>query len=219
MRSLLLGVGVPLFCLIASISGCATEDKIKKSNGYYQEGLANMETDKQQAFISFQKAIQLNPYHKEAHYYLGHLYAIQSRYQQAEEELQKAIRIDSNYSEALNHLGQVYERQDRWAEAIRSYRRALENPLYATPDLVRYNLGVALVHEGDYRGAIQAFEDALTANPPHVPAAAVHLELAKAYSKLGFYTRARESLSRVATLDKGGPYAVEAEKLMERLRP
>ena len=200
-------------------AGCVSEDKIKKSNGYYQEGLANFETDRQRAFISFQKSVQLNPANKEAHYYLGHLYALQEKYSEAEEEFKKALRIDSHYSEAHNHLGQVYEKMDRWSEAIRSYRRALENPLYSTPDLVRFNLGLALVHERDYRAAAQAFEDALLVSPATVPAAAVHLELARAYDKLGFYTRAREALVRVSTLDKGGQYAAEAEKLMERLKP
>jgi Tfp pilus assembly protein PilF len=201
-------------------SGCVTtDDKVKKSNGHYQEGLANFETDRQKAFISFQQAVQLNPQHKEAHYSLGHLYALQGKYPEAQEELQKALRIDPNYSEAHNHLGQVYEKLGRWPDAISSYRHALENPLYATPDMARYNLGLALVREGDYRAATQALEDALLVTPPTVPAAAIHLELARAYSRLGYHTQARDSLLRVSTLDRGGPYAAEAEKLMERLKP
>jgi tetratricopeptide (TPR) repeat protein len=210
-------IGVVLIPLVTL--GCATQDKIKKSNGYYHEGLANFETERQQAFISFQKAIQMNPRHKEAHYYLGHLYALQGKYKEAEEELRTALRIDSDYSEAHNHLGQVYEKMDRWPEAIRSYRRALENPLYTTPDLARWNLGLALAHEGDHRAATQAFEDALLISPPNVPSAAIHLELGRAYGKLGFYRQAREALTRVSNVDKGGQYAAEAERLMERLRP
>ena len=211
---------VLLFLLLAMTFGCVTtDDKIKKSNGHYQEGLANFETDRQKAFISFQQAVQLNPRHKEAHYSLGHLYALQGKYPEAQEEFQKALRVDSDYSEAYNHLGQIYEKLNRWPDAIRSYQHALENPLYATPDIARYNLGLALVHEGDYQAATQAFEDALLVSPPTVPAAAIHLELARAYSKLGYRTQARESLLRVSTLDRGGQYAAEAEKLMERLKP
>lgn len=212
-------VGGLLVLLPLILSGCTTEAKIKKANGYYQEGVANLETDRQRAFVSFQKAIQANPNHKEAHYSLGDLYAVQRKYKEAEEEFLIAVRIDSNYSEAYNYLGQVYERQDKWPEAIRSYRQALENPLYATPDLARYNLGVALAHEGDYQNAARALEDALLVSPASVPAAAIHLELGRVYSKLGFYTQARDSLTRVANLDKGGRYAAEAEKLMERLKP
>jgi type IV pilus assembly protein PilF len=202
-----------------TVSGCATADAAKKANGHYQEGLANIQSDRQQAFVSFQKAVQFNPRHKEAHYSLGHLYAVQGKYKEAEEEFQRALKIDSDYSEAYNYLGQMYEQQNRWPDAIRSYRRALENPLYTTPDIVRFNLGRALAHEGDYRSASQVFEDALLVSPSSVPPAAIHLELGRVYSQLGYYTQAREYLTRVSAVDKGGQYAAEAEKLMERLKP
>ncbi|MGH7228358.1 MAG: hypothetical protein ACREIH_04000, partial [Nitrospiraceae bacterium] len=48
-------------CVMGLLVGCVTEEKIKKANGYYQEGLSALDTDRQKAFVSFQKAIQLNP--------------------------------------------------------------------------------------------------------------------------------------------------------------
>src|SRR3982751_2101833 len=93
------GFVLTIACLIA-VAGCASEEKLQKSKGYYQEGLANMQGDRQQAFVSLQKAIQLNPNHKEAHYLLGHLYALQVKYPEAEQELRAALRIDSEYSDA-----------------------------------------------------------------------------------------------------------------------
>lgn len=207
-------------CVAITLTGCASsEDKVKKSTGYYQEGLANLETDRQQAFVSFQKAVQMNPNHKEAHYSLGHLYALQVKYPQAENELREALRIDSEYAEAHNYLGQVLERQNRYPEAIQEYRRALTNPLYGTPDLARFNLGRALVHEGDWQGAAQAFEDAMLISPPTVPPPVLNLELGRVYAKLGYDTKAREVLTRVKTQDKGGPYAAEADKVLGRLKP
>jgi type IV pilus assembly protein PilF len=218
-------VGIPCavaLCLgvMLVLGGCVAvpEDKLKKAKGYYQEGIANLDADRQQAFVSFQKAIQNDPRHKEAHYYLGHLYALQGKYPQAEEEFREVIRIDPDYPEAYNYLGQVLEPQDRWAEAIESYRRALSNPLYATPDVAWFRLGQALAHEGDMEKATQAFEDALRITPPNVPPARIHLELGRAYYKLGYDTKAREELTRVSTLDKGGEYAAAAAKLIDRLR-
>lgn len=202
------------------LGGCATvtEDKMKKAKGYYQEGIANLDADRQQAFVSFQKSIQADPRHKEAHYSLGHLYALQGKYRQAEEEFREAIRIDPDYSEAHNYLGDMLALQDRWTDAIESYRRALSNPLYATPDIAWFNLGLALGHEGDMEKATQAFEDALRITPPNVPPARIHLELGRAYYKLGYDTKAREELTRVSSLDKGGEYAAAAAKLIDRLR-
>ena len=202
------------------LGGCVTvtEDKIKKAKGHYQEGIANLDADPQQAFVSFQKAIQADPRHKEAHYSLGRLYALQRKYRQAEEEFREAIRIDPDYSEAHNYLGAMLALQDRWTDAIESYRRALSNPLYATPDIAWFNLGLALAHVGDMEKATQAFEDALRINPPNVQPAAIHLELGRAYYKLGYDTKAREELTRVSSLDKGGEYAAAAAKLIDRLR-
>ncbi len=206
--------------LIGWLSGCATsEGSVQKSKGYYQEGLASLEQDQQKAFVSFQKAVQLDPNNKEARYGLGHILAMQGKFPQAEEEFVAATKLDENYSEAYTYLGQVLEKQGRWTEAIAAYRHALTNPLYGTPDLARFHLGRALAHENDYQGAMEAFEDALVVNPPNVPPALLNLELGRVYYKLGFERRSRETLTKVVTLDKGGEYAASAKELLARLKP
>jgi tetratricopeptide (TPR) repeat protein len=202
------------------IGGCAADhDTLKKADGYYREGLANIDTDRQQAFVSFQKSLQLNPKNKDTRYYLGHLYALQGKYPQAEGEFREAIRLDSDYAEAFTYLGQVLASQDRWQEAIRAYRHALGNPLYATPDLAWFHLGRALAHEGEMEKAVQAFEDALVISPPNVPPALCNLELGRAYYKMGYDQKAREALLRAVKLDKDGDLATEASRLLERLKP
>jgi type IV pilus assembly protein PilF len=206
--------------LIGWLSGCATsEGSVQKSKGYYQEGLASLEQDQQKAFVSFQKAVQLDPNNKEARYGLGHILTMQGKFSQAEEEFVAATKLDENYSEAYTYLGQVLEKQGRWTEAIAAYRRALTNPLYGTPDLARFHLGRALAHENDFQGAMEAFEDALVVNPPNVPPALLNLELGRVYYKLGFERRSRETLTKVVTLDKGGEYAASAKELLARLKP
>jgi len=202
------------------MAGCATsEGSIQKSKGYYQEGIASLKHDQQKAFVSFQKAVQMNPNNKEARYGLGHILALQGKFPQAEEELTAATKLDENYSEAYTYLGQVLEKQGRWEESITAFRQALSNPLYATPDLARFHLGRVLAHENDYQGAMEAFEDALVVNPPNVPPALLHLELGRAYYKLGFERRSRETLTKVMTLDKDGEYAAAAKELLARLKP
>lgn len=209
-------VGILILSLAA---GCITEEEIKKANGYYQEGLANLETDRQKAFVAFQRSVLINPRHKEAHYYLGHLYAIQGKFKEAEKEFVKVLRIDPQYSEAQNYLGQVLEREGRWQEAIEAYNQALSNPLYATPDLAWFNLGRALMHQGQIDAAVRAFEDALRISPPSLPAGLVHLELGRAYQQLGQHSKARQALKQATTLDRGGEYAAAADKLLEQLKP
>jgi len=209
-----------LVLLIGWLPGCATsEGSAQKSKGYYQEGVASLSHDQQRAFVSFQKAVQLDPNNKEARYGLGHILALQGKLVQAEEEFTSATKLDENYSEAYTYLGQVLEKQGRRTEAIAVFRQALANPLYVTPDLARFHLGRTLAYEGEYQGAMEAFEDALVVNPPNVPPALLHLELGRVYYKLGFEGRARETLNKVMTLNKGGEYAAAAKELLARLKP
>ena len=215
------GAFVAFLMLVAIFhGGCATSEETKqKSTGYYQEGMASLERDRQKAYVSFQKAVQLDPKNKEARYGLGHLLVYQGKLPQAEAEFREAIKIDENYSEAHTYLGQVLAYQDRWPEAITEFRQALTNPLYSTPDLARFHLGKALAHEGDYQGAMEALEDALAVNPPNVPPAMLQLELGKVYYKLGFERRAKDALTKVTTLDKTGPHAAAAKEILARLKP
>ena len=90
-----------LALLIGWLPGCATSgESVKKSKGYYQEGIASLDRDQQKAFVSFQKAVKLDPSNKEARYGLGHILALQGKLPQAEEEFRAATKLDENYSEA-----------------------------------------------------------------------------------------------------------------------
>ena len=206
------------FGLMAVLGGCANEELMKKSQGYYQEGIANLSTDRQLAFVSFQKSVQLDPDNKQARYALGHVYAMQGKLSKAEEEFRTAIRIDGDFSEAHTYLGQILFNQNRSDEAIKSYRHALANPLYATPDLARFHLGRALAHQGDLQASMEALEDAVVVSPPSVPPAMTQLELGRVYLKLGYTARAREALEKATTLDQGGEYSAAARELLARLK-
>lgn len=205
--------------LLTLVVGCAGDkEALRKSQGHYQEGIASLPGDRQKAFVSFHRAVQLNPANKEARYALGHVYVLQGKLPPAEEQFREAIAIDGSYSEAHAYLGQVLANQDRWDEAIAAYKLALTNPLYPTPDLARFHLGRALAHQGDLQGSMEAFEDAVSASPPSVPPAMSHLELGRVYYKLGYATRAREVLKKVATMDKDGDLAAQASDLLTRLK-
>lgn len=207
------------FGLLSVLGGCAgAEEAIQKSKGHYQEGIASLPVDRQKAFVSFQKSVQLNPNNKDSRYALGHVYALQGKLSLAEEEFRAAIKIDDNFSEAHTYLGQILAGQDRWDEAIKSYRQALVNPLYSTPDLARFHLGRALAQQGDFQASMEVLEDAVTVSPPSVPPAMTHLELGRVYYKMGYTARAREALKKVTMLDKGGEYGAAATELLARLK-
>ena len=205
---------------LAGLDGCVSEERIKKAEGYYQEGVAVEKKDQQSAYVSFQKAIKENPRHRDAHYYVAIIYANQEKFALAEEEIREVLSIDPDYPEAYNFLGQVLEKQNRRPEAIKAYRKAVTFPLYATPDVAYYQLGLALEVEGDMGGALEAFENALKVTPPNVRPALIYLEIGRANYKLGENGKAREALARAVALDKEkSGVTAEARALMERLKP
>jgi tetratricopeptide (TPR) repeat protein len=214
------GRGLALALALAALAGCGTsKEAVQKADGHFREGIVHLTGNPQQAFVSLQKAVQLNPEHRDAHYYLGHLYAQQGKLPQAEAEFRAALAVDPTYSEAYTYLGQVLMYQNRWSEAIEAYRQALANPLYVTPDLAWFHLGVALAHEGDFEGAMRAFEDAALIAPPNVPPARLQFELGRTYYRLGYGDKAKEALTRVTGLDKDGEYGRQATQLLERIKP
>jgi Tfp pilus assembly protein PilF len=214
-------------CLLAVamaglVAGCgASQEQIKKAQGHVGEGAAVLNTDQQSAYVFFQKALKENPKNREAHYYIALIYARQEKFPEAEAELREVLDIDPDYPEAYNFLGQVLAKQNRGHEAIQAYRTALSYPLYSTPDVAYYYLGLALEGERDWAGAGEAFASALKVSPPSIQPALVHLELGRVYYKLGQDAKARESLAQAVSLDKdkNGAVAVEAKQLMDRLKP
>jgi Tfp pilus assembly protein PilF len=182
--------------------------------------VALFNTDQQGAYVAFQKALQANPRHRDARYYVALIYATREQFAEAEAEIRKVLDIDPDYPEAYNFLGQVLVRQNRRTEAIRAFRKAATSPLYTTPDVAYYQLGLALEMEGDMQGAKEAFENALKVTPPNVPQALVYLELGRVHYKLGEDSQAREALARALSLDKdkNGAVAAEARALMDRLK-
>ncbi|MGH7259741.1 MAG: tetratricopeptide repeat protein [Nitrospiraceae bacterium] len=202
--------------------GCgASQEQVKKAQGHVGEGVAVWKTDQQSAYVYFQKALKEDPHNRDAHYYVALIYAMQEKFPQAEAEIREVLDSDPDYPEGYNFLGQVLVKQNRRDEAIQAYRTALSYPLYSTPDVAYYQLGLVLELEGDMPGAGEAFTNALKVSPPTVQPALVHLELGRVYYKLGEDAKARESLARAALLDKdkNGATAAEAKQLMDRLKP
>ena len=214
-----------IVCLVATaclLAGCgASQEQIKKAQGHVGEGVAVLNTDQQSAYVFFQKALKEDPNNRDAHYYVALIYAKQERFADAEAELRKVLDIDPDYPEAYNFLGQVLIKQDRRDEAIQAYRTALSYPLYSTPDIAYYHLGLVLELDRDWTGASEAFTSALRVSPSTVQPALIHLELGRCYYKLGQHAKARESLAQAMLLDKdkNGAVKTDAQKLMDLLKP
>jgi tetratricopeptide (TPR) repeat protein len=95
----------------------------------------------QQAIVTYQQVLQLDPDHAAANINLGTLHYNRQEYGLAEEHYRRAIEIDSRYALAYFDLGNVLDETGRVAEAINTYQTALQlAPTYAD---AHYNLALA----------------------------------------------------------------------------
>lgn len=149
--------------------GCATTpdtEKTNKAEAHYKIGVSYREKGQlNEAFIEFQKAIKLNPEHKDSLNELGYISTRFKKYDDAISYYKHAISIDPAYSEAMNNLGLTYREIGDLDEAIRYFKMALNNPIYATPEKAYSNMAFAYYKKGDYTNAEDAVREALIRNP------------------------------------------------------
>ncbi len=204
------------------LAGCVSAEEIAKvereSDGYYKQGLSHMETNQQQAFVAFQKSIQLNPDNFDAHYALGSVYFQRKEYAEAEREFRRCVELKPDSGEALNFYGRTLIELKRLPEAVDVLRKTTALPLYATPDNAYSNLGYALFLMGDNAGAMRAYQEALKIDPPNVPRALLYLEVGRLHIIQGENAKAREALAQVKALDPQGTAGAEATRLMQKLK-
>ncbi len=216
MRAL---IGLTAVILLA---GCVSAEELKKrereSEGYYKQGISSMDSNQQQAFVAFQKSIQLNPDNYDAHYALGSIHFQRKEFADAEREFRRCVELMPTSGEALNFYGRTLIELKRLPEAVDVLRKTTALPLYATPDVAYTNLGSALYFLGDNDGAIRAYQEALKIDPPTVPRALLYLEVGRLYIAQGENAKAREALAQVKSLDPQGTAGAEATKLMQKLR-
>ncbi|MEG0881012.1 MAG: tetratricopeptide repeat protein, partial [Janthinobacterium sp.] len=107
------------------------------------------------------KAIARYPQERLFNSLLGAMHYKQGNYEAAERLFRKSIQIDPQSTSAYSQLSAVLLRQDRGDEAL----QVLQQGLQLRPNWELYtNLGDVLFNKGDYLGAVQAFENAVSEN-------------------------------------------------------
>ncbi len=159
--------------LASCATGTARVSNEQEAEAAYKYGIAYLGSNPlrlQNAYIEFQKAIEANPRHKDAHYALGHVQFQQEDYPAAARSFLRAIEIDADFSDAHNHLGKVYEVMGNTEKAVAEYHKALENPKYDAAQKPHLNLGLLYLREKAYDRALQAFRSVLRIAPQHAVA-------------------------------------------------
>lgn len=124
-----------------------------------------VEKEYDKAEIEYKKILELDPKHKDAHYWLGFIYLGKNRPQEAEEEFKRQIAVNPESKEAADaifELGGIYYNKGRIKEAEEAWKQALEiNP--ETP-LAHNNLGFLYMNKKMLREAEIEFRKELAVN-------------------------------------------------------
>lgn len=112
-----------------------------------------LKADKMPEAISHaQKAVQQDPKNIDAHLFLGGLYSAEKLYDKAIAQYNIVLRLQPENVEAPVYIGSLYSDMKDYKKAEQYFKSLLKNPLYETPHVAHYYLGLI---KQDQEGAKQ----------------------------------------------------------------
>lgn len=156
--------------------------------GYLRQGRTDL------AIERLQRALAQNPRLVEAHSTIALAYDQIGALEEAETHYLRATQLDPSNSAAANAYAVfLCNRQNRWADAEPYFRRAAENPTYATPEVALTNAGTCARSAGRNEEAAEYFRAALARSPSYADALLNMMELSY---QSGNYLQARAFVQR-----------------------
>jgi tetratricopeptide (TPR) repeat protein len=127
------------------------------ADGWYELGCDLELADLEAAQAAYERAIDLNPSHADAHVNLGRLLHERRAPAAAEKHYRAALRVDPDHETAAFNLGVALEDLGRVREAIEMYQEALR----VDPDNsdAHYNLAGLLEKRGDKAHALRHLKE------------------------------------------------------------
>ncbi len=169
-------ISVPLALLALTLTACVSvnpqqsqQEKASAVNvqlgiGYLQQNNLELASEK------LNKALQQNPKSAPAHNAYAILQERLLQMDKAEFHYRRATELDPNDSQASNNYGAFLCRNGRELEAERYFLRALDNPLYKTPEFAYTNAAICLLKVDRVDTAKEYLSKALAAKSDFAPA-------------------------------------------------
>ncbi len=173
----------------------AAKYNAQMGNEYLRQGSIQL------AKTKFEKALQQDPSLAAAHAGYGLLWAHLGDIKKADKHFKRALRGDPRNPNILNNYGTYLCGQNRFVEAEQQFLKALEDPLYETPEYAYTNAGRCSMQDSNFEKAEAYFGKALQANP-HFPDALYRMAAIKAHS--GQYRVANAYLQKFELSGPGG---------------
>ena len=135
---------------------------------------------------------------------LGLIYLVLGRTEAAQTQLQRAIKLAPNDPSVNNNYGLLLCSLGDEAEAMRYFNKALDDPLYRTPEFAYLNAGLCVKNMGDYARAAEFLGRALALSPEQPQALYQMADLAY---RRGDYRSAHRYITRHMQVVVSGPDA------------
>ena len=117
------------------------------------------------ALERLERALSQNPRLADVHSAIALAYDQLGEVAESETHYQRATQLEPDNAAAANSYAVFLCRNNRWEEAERYFRRAADNPRYATPEAALTNAGVCARGVGQTAKAEEYFREALMRNP------------------------------------------------------
>ena len=156
-----------------------------------------------EATVQWEAIVKEIPHDPTAHFQLGSSRNRQKEWGAAEKALRQAIAIREQHPKAWNSLGISLSRQgNRESEAYACFQKAIDFDPKMAEALM--NWGLVLQNQKDLEGAESKFEQAILADPRHLPS---YARLGTLLAKASKFKRATDIYTRVVGLVPKDPSA------------
>ena len=143
----------------AADPGKAAQYNAELGLNYLEQGRYDLAMEK------LKRAIEYNPDLAIAHHYIAELYRRLNKPREAEKNYLRAIDLAPDDSSIRNNYGIFLCSQKRYDEGIKSFDKALENPVYSGRAGTYENMGQCEYSRGDKSAAEKYFREGLSINP------------------------------------------------------
>ncbi|GAX62791.1 hypothetical protein SCALIN_C43_0047 [Candidatus Scalindua japonica] len=157
--------------------------------------------DFSQAFIQFNKIVEVNPDFLSPHYDLARLYLIMGKTEKSIEEYNKLTKLDPKNASVYLSLGNIYSRQGKTDKALEKYRQFIT----LAPDSPIGHNELAYHYAESETNLDEGLEHALKAAKLSPKEPSILDTLGWVYFKKGDYNKAIENLKSASVLSPNRP--------------
>jgi len=176
---------VLLLCIAAILAACvqtltdegAVDDQIRSNRAKAHTALATAYYGAGQYEVALEEvriALESVDDYVPAINQLGLIYLALGQIEAAQTQIERAIKLDPNDPSVNNNYGLLLCSLGDEAEGMRYFNKALNDPLYRTPEYAYVNAGICAKNMGDYARATQFLGRALALSPDQ-PQALFHM--------------------------------------------